>query len=102
MELTKKDRLFLINQYEILKALNHDSASHYEELIEILANGYEIFYSMVDEWISDDMPSGKGSLVLDILNFYRSVEDYKHKNPGDKEIEGHLWSNFKGFDGNNE
>lgn len=102
MNLSKKDRVFLINQYEILKSLNHDSASHYEELIEILQNGYEIFYSEFEEWISDDMPSEKCRLVLDILTFYRSVEDYKRKNTDDKEIEGHLWSNFKGFDGNNE
>ena len=102
MNLSKKDRAFLINQYEILKALNPDSASHYEELIEILQTGYKIFYSEIDKYVEDDIPSEKGRLVLDILNFYRSVEDYKHNNPGDKEIEGHPWSNFKGFDGNYE
>ena len=102
MDLSKKDRLFLINQYEILKALNPDYSSDYEESIEILQNGYETFYSRFDNSVYDEMSSEKSSLVFDILGIYRSVEDYKHNNPGDEEIEGHSWSNFKGFDGNNE
>lgn len=102
MDLSKKDRVFLINQYEILKALNPDYSSDYEESIEILQNGYETFYSRFDDSVYDAMSSEKSSLVFNILEIYRSVEDYKHNNPGDEEIEGHLWSNFKGFDGNGE
>lgn len=102
MDLSKKDRLFLINQYEILKELKSDSSSYYEELIEILQNGYETFYSQFDGFVYDGMSSEQSRLVFDILDVYRSVEDYKKNNPGDEEIEGHLWSNFKGFDGNNE
>ena len=39
MEIDKKDRLILINQYEILKHLNPDYKSEYERNIEILENG---------------------------------------------------------------
>ena len=102
MDLSKKDRVFLINQYQILKSLYPNESSHYDELIEILQNGYEIFYSMIDEWVGDEMPADQGRLVLDILNFYRFVEDYKLNNPDDKEVNDNLWSLFRGFDGNSE
>jgi uncharacterized protein YfbU (UPF0304 family) len=102
MELTKKDRIVLINQYEILKRLDPDNADHYGELCEILRNGYEYFYSMIDKGADADMPSKEGRLVVDILDFYRSVEDYKYRHPDDKELSEHPWGTFKGFDGNNE
>jgi len=102
MELTKKDRLMLINQYELLKLLDDGNEKHYTELIEILTNGYEIFYSDFDEWLSDDMPQFEGLFVLDILSIYRSIETYKRKNPNDDELANHNWGCFQGFDGNYE
>lgn len=101
MELTKKDRLLLINQYRILAALNKDDASHYNELIQILERGYSIFYSMVDEWISEDMPEDEGRFVLNILDLYRAIEDIKRKSKSE-ELESHHYSFFMGFDGNYE
>lgn len=102
MKLTKKDRIILINQYKILAALNPNEASRYEELVEILENGFEVFYSLIDEWIADEMSAGDGEFVLEILDFYRLVEDYKYKNPEDTDITSHAFSTFKGFDGNHE
>lgn len=101
MDLTKKDRVFLINQYRILAALNSDEADHYNELIEILQSGYEIFYSMIDEWVSDDMPSDECKFVLDILSIYRVIEDLKRSSKNGKLI-SHHFAYFMGFDGNNE
>lgn len=101
MDLSKKDRLFLINQYRILASLNKDEADHYIELITVLENGYEIFYSMVDEWISDSMPSEEGRFVLDILDLYRAIEDIK-RSTRNQELISHHHSHFAGFDGNNE
>lgn len=101
MNLSKKDRLLLINQYKILAALDKDDASHYGELIQILENGYSIFYSMVDEWVSEDMPEEESRFVLEILDLYRAIEDIKKKSRNE-DIEKHLYSFFKGFDGNNE
>lgn len=101
MDLSKKDRVFLINQYRILALLEPNEASHYEELIEILDNGYQVFYSMVDDWISDDMPEREGELVLDTLSLYRTIEYHKRNNQDD-EVEKHSESYFHGFDGNSE
>ena len=101
MKLSKLDRVSLINQYKILAVLNKDEQSYYEELIEILENGYEIFYSLIDSWISDDMSEADGSFVIEILNLYRAIEDVKGSS-GNAEIIAHPYSFFHGFDGNNE
>lgn len=101
MELSKKDRLLLINQYKILAALDKGEESRYLELIDILENGYSIFYSLVDEWISEDMSEDEGRFVLDVLDLYRAVEDVKRSTRDTKLLE-HPFAVFPGFDGNNE
>lgn len=101
MEISKRDRLILINQYRILASLNRDEADHYQELITILENGYTVFYSQVDEWISDEMPQEEGRFVLDVLDLYRAIEDIKRASK-DSRLLAHDYSFFRGFDGNNE
>ncbi|PKQ78778.1 hypothetical protein CJP16_09535 [Aeromonas sobria] len=101
MEFTRKERLNLINQYKILAKLYPEDAEYYDELREILEDGYEIFYSMVDQWIGDDMPKEEGEFVLNILDLYRFIEDYKRISK-DESIISHYRSSFMGFDGNNE
>ncbi len=101
MKLRKIDRLLLINQYKILAALDKNEESSYLELIEILENGYSIFYSMIDEWVSEDMPVEKGRFVLQVLDLYRAIEDVK-RSTKDSRVVNHPDSVFLGFDGNNE
>lgn len=101
MQFTKIERLNLINQYKILSKLYPDESDHYDELIEILEEGYEVFYSNIGQWIADDMPESEGKFVLDILDLYRFIEDYKIETK-DKEIIDYHGSYFRGFDGNNE
>lgn len=101
MKLEKRDRLLLINQYKILAALEKSEASYYLELVEILERGYAIFYSMVDEWVSDDMPEEKGKFVLNLLGLYREIEDVK-RSTKDERILQHNYAIFAGFDGNEE
>ncbi|MCH7305898.1 YfbU family protein [Acinetobacter sp. NIPH1876] len=101
MQLEKKDRLILINQYKILAKLDTNDANYYKELIQILENGYEIFYSLLDQWIDDEMPKEESRFVLDILDLYRAIEDLKRRTK-DEELIQHSYSIFKGFDGNNE
>ncbi|HBP50579.1 YfbU family protein [Pseudomonas sp.] len=99
--LDKKDRIILINQYKILAALDTDDRSHYKELIEILENGYSVFYNLIDQWVGDDMPSEEGRFVLNVLDLYRAIEDLK-RSTKDSRINSHPYSFFRGFDGNNE
>ena len=42
MQLEKKDRLILINQYTILQLLDPDNKDSYEENIEVLRDGYQL------------------------------------------------------------
>lgn len=101
MKITKNDRLVLINQYKILANLDKSEADHYVELIKILESGYAIFYSQLDEWISDEMPEEDGRFVLEILDLYRAIEDIKRASK-DSRLLTHAYSYFHGFDGNNE
>ena len=101
MKLSKQDRVTLINQYRILAALNADEKSHYMELIEVLESGYKIFYSMIDQWVADEMPEEECQFVLQILNLYRVIEDKKRVSQ-DSRLLSHNFSFFRGFDGNQE
>jgi hypothetical protein len=101
--LTPLERQTLINQYEILKHLtdsDHEK-EHYDEIIEILHDGYSIFYGDAVQ-VFDGMDEETCKFVLDVLDMYRAIEDYKGNNPKDEEVHKHHWSTFQGFDGNNE
>jgi uncharacterized protein len=102
VELTQKDRLFLINQYEILKRLDRNNIKVYDNFIEILTEGFEVFYHDINQWITEGVPFEDAQFVFDILSLYRNIEIYKLKNPDDIEIAGHPWAQFQGFDGNSE
>jgi len=101
MQLSRKDRILLINQYRLLAMLDEGEAKRYLELIEILENGYTIFYSMIDSWVDDEMSLENGQLVLNILDLYRSIEDLK-RSVEDRRLHDHPYAYFRGFDGNNE
>ncbi|MDX7931357.1 YfbU family protein [Acinetobacter baumannii] len=101
MSYTKSERLILINQYKILASLESDNAKYYNELIQILENGYQIFYSSIDQWLESEMTIEDSRFVLEILDLYRSLEDLKRRTQ-DQNLLDHPYSIFKGFDGNNE
>lgn len=101
MTMTKNERLLLINQYEILAVIKPDEAHHYMQLSKILTEGYEIFYDTIDEWIDEGMSESESRFVLDVLDLYRVIEDFKLKSQS-AEIAAHSLSYFRGFDGNNE
>lgn len=102
MKLTKLERLLLMNQYYIRKAVEPQDAEFFNEAIEILNRGYEIFYDDLVGAMSADMPLEDSRFVLEVLDMYRAIEDYKERYPQDVATSQHLWSHFGGFDGNNE
>ena len=100
MELNKKERLILWNQYEILRQLDQDNAEEYESIQEILANGFEYDYDYLVRWM-EDTPVIVSQEVRDILQMFRCLT-FSFDNLDDKtgvEREDYL---FKGFDGNEE
>ncbi|EKE16074.1 MAG: hypothetical protein ACD_11C00039G0002 [uncultured bacterium] len=93
--------MFLINQLKILKALNADSSTYYDEKIEILENGYSIFYDDICHLSEEEISGDDCKFVLDILDCYRFIDDFIYLSK-DEEIKGHSFAFFKGFDGNHE
>lgn len=103
MELTQKDRVILINQYQMLKHLDPDAAEHYDEFIEILQKGYTPLYPQI--WLpldESELSEDQCRFVLDVLNLYRIIEKYQDANPQDQDIREHTWGRFRGFDETNE
>ncbi|PSL41716.1 hypothetical protein B0H94_11829 [Salsuginibacillus halophilus] len=99
MEFSKKDRLFLKNQYEILSRLDGENSSNYQEKIEILEQGYEVHYEEYFD-LEDDFPEESSRLVIDTLDLYSvlksSYDSLTETNLSERDI------NFLGFDGNHE
>lgn len=101
LNLSPFERLSLINQFEIRKALaKQDDVEHFEHLIEVLKEGYEFYYD--DLARLDSYPESESSFVREVLHMYELIEDYKTANPNDKEVEDASFSRFFGFDGNEE
>lgn len=103
MELSKKERLILFNQYEILKKLNPDEEKYYEINQEILQNGFAYDYNELASFICDETPCSVSKFVYDVLQMYRCIRDsYYNYNEKDKEEFKKLDPKFQGFDGNEE
>lgn len=103
MELTKKDRLILINQYQILKRLDPNSAKQYDQAIEILKQGYTLLYSQIAAEVTDaELCPDKAQVVADVIGAYKALEAYKAANKDDKEVASHPWAKFRGFHGASE
>jgi len=106
MELTKKDRLILYNQYEILKLLNSNdehTVKQYEVTQEILANGYKNNYNDLIEWMADDITEKVSKFVLDVLQLYRTLDtSYNALPEREKEQINVKDIRYAGFDGNEE
>ena len=96
MQYTEKERALLINLYEVRKLFDRENAESYDEEIEILWNGYEIFYS---SGVHEPMPIEDSKEVLDILHMYMDFEDAYSR--AGKELD-HGFAAFPGFCGNYE
>lgn len=103
LDLTIKERLFLINQYSILSELTEDEydKKNYETLIAILERGYTRYYSKAISAISEEELSDKEcKAVVDILDLYSDLYFYWRK---DETIQKDIDESevlFRGFDGN--
>lgn len=107
MELSKKDRLILVNQYRILQKLSKEGyeIEDYETKINALLNGYILHYEdLFDEFSETELSVEESRYVLDVLELYRAIIFSYNRLCGenlitkltDKDIA------FPGFDGNDE
>lgn len=103
MELSKKERLILFNQYEILKHLNPDEQEGYEINQKILQDGFVYDYNRLDSFLSEETPVDVSEFVYEVLQMYRCIRDsYYSYNEKDKKEFNKLDPKFRGFDGNEE
>lgn len=101
--MTNLERLTLINQFEILKSLNPEESSYYEEKIEILQEGYEFHYDEIFGSLSKELPEEDSRFVLDILNMYRDINFSKSKFTEEQFGEiSELFTHYRGFDYNDD
>lgn len=101
MQLDKKERLALVNQFLILEKLYPEEADYYAKHRQAIAEGYELHYDWIYENLWDGLSKEECKLVLDILDMYRALHFASTKSQCE-EFKSHYWLKFKGFDGNNE
>jgi uncharacterized protein YfbU (UPF0304 family) len=101
MELSKKERWLLSNQYRILEKLDPEDADYYARCRKVVEDGYELHYDWITDYIVDPMTPEQCSEIRQILEMYDFLQR-AYENLKDKEgIDGESIS-FQGFDGNNE
>ena len=99
--LSKIERWILSNQYLVLERLYPDEAKWYAERREAIERGYELHYQDGPDHISDPMPVHECKEVLDILTMFSTIQESMERLTDKSGINQH-WSEFPGFDGNNE
>ena len=103
MELTKKERLILYNQYEILKKLDPHGEENYKIDQEILINGFKANYDDLASGFMDETSVEVSEFVIDVLQMYRTLNNsYRELNEEEKNEINLYDISFKGFDGNEE
>ncbi|MFY0758754.1 YfbU family protein [Metabacillus dongyingensis] len=101
MELTKYERLNLINQYKILEKLYPEEANDYKLLRTALEEGYVLNYNDSFHWMEEELSKENCREVLDILNMYRTLT-FSYRDLNDKGNINESDVIFPGFDGNHE
>jgi uncharacterized protein YfbU (UPF0304 family) len=101
MELTRKERLILANQFKILEHLDKKEADFYRNAYKVLEKGYAFEYDGLFQWLGDGMSNAECTEVIDILEMHSRV-NYALRTVADKSGIDEVRLRFKGFDGNNE
>ncbi|WP_238902660.1 YfbU family protein [Clostridium sp. YIM B02506] len=103
MDLSKKERLILWNQYEILKALYPENKDVYDVEQKIVLSGYKHNYDELISGMFDETPEDVSKFVIDVFSMFRSlIGSYKNLKREEKEEIKNEKILFKGYDGNDE
>lgn len=107
MELSKKDRLILVNQYRILQKLSKEGyeIDNYEVKISALLNGFTLHYDdLFDEFSENELSKEESRYVLDVLELYRGIIFSYTRLCGENAVSKLTDDDvaFPGFDGNEE
>ncbi|MCY7964988.1 YfbU family protein [Bacillus inaquosorum] len=103
LELTKAQRVILINQMEILKKLQPSKEEEYDKYIEILDRGYTPYYSEIFGEPDEELDKDISRQVFDVFDMYQALYfDYQNLTEDEREQINEKDVLFKGYDGNNE
>lgn len=105
MELSKKERLFLYNQYEILKKLSKDEhdKKYYELKQKVLESGFSYDYDDLTEFLYDEMPVENSKFVWEYFNLLRCLGNSYEELSEEEQMQINKKDLlFDGFDGNEE
>jgi uncharacterized protein YfbU (UPF0304 family) len=73
--LSKRERLILANQYDILSRLakGEYEKKEFENLRDIFTSGYTRYYSLATERFEDEVSEEECKFVVDVLDLYRDL-----------------------------
>jgi len=100
MELSKRERLILANQFEILAALYPELKEEYCKKKEMVETGYPLeLENMFDGVLENKMERTECLEVREILTMYNDIQwSYENLNNSDKKKIDDGKINFRGFD----
>ncbi|GGM29655.1 hypothetical protein GCM10011351_14730 [Paraliobacillus quinghaiensis] len=98
--LTKKERLILANQYEILSKLTEDEyeKKQYENIRDAFREGFTWGYSLATDGLSEEVTGQECCFVLDVLDMYSSLYFSREKSKEAKDAINEKEVLFVGFD----
>lgn len=102
LNLTKLDRIILVNQLRILEGLYPDEASELSVQREALERGYEMLYALNFEYIYEGdskMTVEESREVWDTMDMFDAIGK---SIPEGLAVAGFPMTKFAGYDGNNE
>lgn len=103
LKLTQVERLILLNQHKILRALADGTPGEDDHTTEVLEHGFEYSYNELANHLYEPFPADAGELVFNVLAMYDAIENYCRKHPDDvASLKASGRTSFAGFDGNNE
>lgn len=102
MELSKVERIMLVNQFEMLKTSEQSiyGDDYIDRYIEILINGYQNHYDEIFNFISDPMDKQKSEFILELFQMYDGIWKVVNENPDEFDEDDKYKAGFPGFDGN--
>jgi uncharacterized protein YfbU (UPF0304 family) len=100
MRLSQFERLSLINQLEIRKAVGAGDIEQLDEKIEILRGGFEVLYA--ENGLCPTQPREEGEFVFRVLCLYRIIEAHKTEHRCAPLLAAIPSARFSGFDGETE
>ncbi|MCZ7524323.1 YfbU family protein [Bacillus pacificus] len=102
--LSKRERLILANQYDILSRLAEEEykKKDFEDMRDIFTSGYTRYYSLATEHFSDEVNQDECKFVIDVLSLYRDLYYSRERSEEAKAAIEEKAVLFKGFDLNDE